>query len=222
MTVGSAAATVFLTHARVELALHTLRPGTGRPLLLLHGLGEHTFTSVPDYLEVWPGPIMGLDFTGHGESTIPAGGGYTAEILLGDADTAVRHLGEVTLFGRGLGAYVALLTAGARPDLVRGAILADGPGLVGCGIRPGSPYVVTKDANHPGPPDAFALAELSRDVRPPDYAATWVRHANEYGQLDTPIAVTTVVRPEWVEAVVAEPGVVECSLAEALTLYTYA
>jgi pimeloyl-ACP methyl ester carboxylesterase len=190
---------------------------------MLHGLGESTPGELPAYLDPWPGPVYGLDFTGHGASTIPKGGGYTAEVLMGDADTAVRHLGEVTVFGRGLGAYVGLMIAGARADLVRGAILADGPGLVGGGIRPGSPHIYVHDpATGEGPPDPYALAELSRDVRPPDYAATWVRHANEYGGLDAPIAVTTVVRPEWVEAVVAEPGVVDCSVAEALTLYAYA
>jgi pimeloyl-ACP methyl ester carboxylesterase len=219
-------APTFLQHALTRLALHEVRAsvsGNGRPLLLLHGLGERTPGRLPDYLEPWPGPVVGLDFTGHGGSSIPKGGGYTAEILMGDADTALRRLGEVTVFGRGLGAYVALLLAGGRADLVRGAILADGPGLVGGGIRPGSPNIVHFDPSlEPGPPDPYALYELSRDVRPPDYAATWVRHANEYGTLDTPIAVTTVVRPEWIEAVVAEPGVVDCSIAEALTLYAYA
>ena len=34
--------TTLLTHVKVQLALHELRPGTGRPLLLLHGLGERT------------------------------------------------------------------------------------------------------------------------------------------------------------------------------------
>jgi pimeloyl-ACP methyl ester carboxylesterase len=211
--------TVKLTHARAELALHELRPGQGRPILLLHGLGEHTPTQAPGYLASWTGPVMGLDFVGHGESTLPVGGGYTAEVLLADVDTALRYLGEATLLGRGLGAYVSLLAAGARPDLVRGAILGDGPGLVGGGIRPGSPFVIAGLTASQVTPDPFALAELSRDVRPPDYAATWVRHAIEYGDLDTPFAVTTVVRPEWVEAVVAEPGVVDCTLPEAISLY---
>lgn len=222
MTGGDHAVTR-LVHARADLALHVLRGATtpgARPLLVLHGLGERTPEKVPLAVAGWTGAIVGLDFTGHGASTVPKGGGYTAEVLMADADTAVRHLGEATVFGRGLGAYIALLIAGARPDRVRGAVLADGPGLVGGGIRPGSPYVVTVDPAQMGrSPDPYALAELARDVRPPDYAATWVRHANEFGSLDTPIAVTTVVRPEWVDAVVAEPGVVDCTVAEALALY---
>ena len=54
---------------------------------------------------------------------------------MADADAALAHLGPATVYGRGLGAYVALLIAGARPDLVRGAVLDDGPGLVGGGSR---------------------------------------------------------------------------------------
>ena len=71
-----AGSTVRLTHVAVELALHRLREGHGRPLLVLHGLGEHTPAEAPRHLAAWPGPIWGLDFTGHGESTLPAGGGW--------------------------------------------------------------------------------------------------------------------------------------------------
>ena len=42
-----------LVHNRVQLALHHLRPASaagGRPLLLLHGLGEASPTSVPSIL----------------------------------------------------------------------------------------------------------------------------------------------------------------------------
>jgi pimeloyl-ACP methyl ester carboxylesterase len=208
-----------LTHGRVELAVHQLRDGEGPGLLHLHGLGERTPDGLPGYLEPWGGPVYGLDFTGHGASTVPRGGGYTAEVMMGDVDTVLRHLGPLTLFGRGLGAYVALLTAGARADLVRGAVLADGPGLVGGGIRPGSPFVIAATDAPPGPPDPYALAELSRDVRPPDYAITFVRHALEWSDLDTPLTVTTVVRPEWIEAIVGEPGVVEATIPEALQRY---
>ena len=62
-----------LRHSRVELALHELRPGSGRPLLLLHGLGERTPEAAPGEYLAWSGPIFGLDFTGHGASSIPRG-----------------------------------------------------------------------------------------------------------------------------------------------------
>lgn len=210
---------IVLTHGRSRLALHLLHEGWGRPLLILHGLGECAPVAVPDHLTTWTGPIYALDLTGHGQSTMPVGGGYTAEILMADVDAAIAHLGKATVYGRGLGAYLALLIAGARPTDVRGIILADGPGLVGGGIRPGSPHIPEVDPARPVPPDPFALAELSRDVRPPDYAVEYVRQIMQWSELDQPIAVATVVRPEWLAAVVAEPGVVECSVEDALVLF---
>ena len=211
--------TVNLRHVRVDLALHQLSDAAGRPLLLLHGLGEHSPAAVPEWAAVWPGPVHALDFTGHGDSSIPAGGGYTAEVLMGDADAALAHLGPATVLGRGLGAYIALLIAGARPDLVRGAILADGPGLAGGGPVPGSPTVLRLDRTAPTPPDPFALAELARDVRPPDYAAAFVFQAVNRSELAEPIAVSAQSRPEWLRAVVDSPGVRVLPVNEALELY---
>src|SRR5690606_12112523 len=259
-------ATVVLRHNKVDLALHRLRDGEGRPLLHLHGLGERSPERVPDHLEPWPGPVWALDFTGHGESTVPTGGGYYCdllmadadaalahlgpstvyrprlraslalraagprpvgpldftghgesavptgggyygELLMADADAALAHLGPSTVYGRGLGAYVALLVAGARPELVRGAILDDGPGLHGGGPEPAGVFVLPTPLPVTGPPDPYALLELGRDVRPPDYAATYARQAATLSGLHTAIAVVAVARPPWLEAVADEPGV---------------
>ncbi len=214
---------VRLTHARASLALHTIRSATdaraGHPLLLLHGLGERTPATLPLGYETWPGAVYGLDFMGHGDSTIPLGGGYTCELLMADADAALAHVGPATIAGRGLGAYVALLIAGGRPDLVLGAILLDGPGLAGGGPVPGSPSVIAVNPAHGAPPDPFALAELTRDPRPPDYATNFARQVTHLSPVADPIAVCAVGRPPWLEAVVAEPGVVVSSLAEALETY---
>jgi pimeloyl-ACP methyl ester carboxylesterase len=208
-----------LRHAKVELALHALREGAGRPLLLLHGLGERTPAAVPPGLASWPGPIFGLDFTGHGQSTIPRGGGYTCEVLMADADTALRHLAQATVVGRGLGAYVALLLAGARPADVRGAILRDGLGLAGGGPTPATPSIPFPNPGAGGTPDPFALAELSRDVRPPDYATAFLRQANELSGLERPVSVCAAERPDWLAAVAGEPGALDTTLPEALRHY---
>jgi len=208
-----------LRHGAIELALHLLKEGEGRPLLVLHGLGERSPEELPAQYASWPGAVHALDFTGHGSSTVPAGGGYTAEILMGDADTALAELGQATVVGRGLGAYVALLLAGARPEDVRGAIVLDGPGLAGGGSTPSSPSVATVDPTAPAPPDPWALVELTRDPRPPDYATTFVRQAVSFSGLDRPLAVCAIGRPAWVDAVLHEPGVAETDLAAALTLY---
>ncbi len=208
-----------LTHNRVQLALHTLREGSGRPLLLLHGLGERSPERVPDAVADWPGPVTALDFTGHGASTMPIGGGYTAEILMADADAAIRRLGDATVVGRGLGAYIALLIAGARAERVRGAVLADGPGISGGPTVPTSQPVFSLDPVD-STPDPYALAELGRDLRPPDYATAFGRLALQGSDLEQPITVVARFRPSWLQAVAGEPGVAEAdSIAAGLATY---
>jgi pimeloyl-ACP methyl ester carboxylesterase len=209
-----------LEHGRSRLALHELAASTtdgAHPLLVLHGLGEATTGLLPA-CAAWPGAVLGLDFTGHGLSSLPLGGGYTAEILMADVDAVLAEVGEVTIFGRGLGAYIALLAAGGRPELVHGAVLADGPGLVGGGIRPHSPSL-TPVGRGRSTPDPMARLELARDVRPPDYAVDFVRQALEWSALADPIAVCTRVRPEWLQAVVSQPGVVDTTVEDALGRY---
>jgi pimeloyl-ACP methyl ester carboxylesterase len=212
-------AAITLSHVRVRLALHPLKPGGAPNLLLLHGLGERTPDRLPAFLDGWAGAVYGLDFVGHGQSEVPAGGGYTSEVLMGDADAALAHIGPATVLGRGLGAYIALLLAGARPELVRGAVLADGPGLAGGGPSPGSPYVGSPVGAGGKTPDPFALLELSRDLRPPDYATSFARQATSLSDLAHPITVSALVHPDWLAAVVAEPGVQEASLERALDHY---
>jgi len=208
-----------LAHNRIELALHELQAGVGRPLLLLHGLGEQAPAQLPAEVAGWPGPVLALDFTGHGRSTVPTGGGYSAELLMADVDVVLADIGQATLLGRGLGAYVAVLTAGARPDLVRGAVLDDGPGLFGGGTGPTSARIAIAHPDHVGPPDPYALLELSGDVRPPDYAATYARHAVERSGLDRPLAVVASARPPWLVAVMESLVLTPTTVPEALARY---
>lgn len=213
---------VWCVHNRIRLALHRLREAQETTnvgaLLHLHGLGECTPAEIPLPLQSWPGEVWGLDFTGHGRSSVAHGGGYTAELLMGDVDAALSHLGTATIFGRGLGAYVALLIAGARPTLVQGVIMTDGPGIVGGGIGPGAPRVTLAPPSV-GTPDFYALAELSVDVRPPDYAMTYLHQAVQFSPLDTPITLCGSVRPPWLAAIEHEPGVRAMSIADALDHY---
>ena len=211
-----------LTHNRIKLALHTLRGGAGRPLLSLHGLGERSPSAVPAELSSWPGPVYALDFTGHGDSTVPRGGGYTCEMLMADADVALARLGPCTVLGRGLGAYVAVLLAGGRPQLVRGVILRDGPGLAGGGSGSISPTIPFVDVTQPSPPDPYALVELATDIRPPDYACVFARQAAQMSGLSSPIAVCASERPGWLVAVIEELDVEVTTLPQALARYAAA
>ncbi len=205
-----------LRHNRVELALHELVPGDGSPLLVLHGLGEQTALPRQPWSE-WPGPILGIDFTGHGASTVPAGGGYTAEVLMSDVDVALAEIGPATILGRGLGGYVGLLTAGARPELALGVVIDDGPGLAGGGSGPPSGTWFSPGDTDGSSPDPFALFELSNDVRPADYVTGFVHLLMANSAMDQPLIVTARNRPPWLAAVAAEPGVVVTSAEAAFT-----
>jgi pimeloyl-ACP methyl ester carboxylesterase len=213
-----------LRHGRIDLALWPLRSAgaSGRPLLLLHELGGRSPELPPAAVESWPGPVWALDFTGHGASTVPAGGGYTAELLMADADLALASLGEATVAGWGLGAYVALLVAGARPALVKGAVLADGAGIEGGGPEGGEMLVRPRFDAGVTPPDPFALEELSNDARPPSYAQLFARQSVHLSGVGDPIVVAAQARPPWLAAVLAHPGVVEGSVAAGLDRFAAA
>jgi pimeloyl-ACP methyl ester carboxylesterase len=175
----SANGTVALRHGRVSLALHELRGGSGPKLLCLHALGE-TSEAWREASRAWPGPVFALDFSGHGRSGRVRGGGYTPELLAGDADAALAHLGEAVLAGAGIGAYVALLVAGARPDTVPAALLLGGEGLTGGGAAPDPERERTGAEPPPGfaPPDADPfVAACAHDLRPVDYARAFADRA---------------------------------------------
>ena len=211
--------TVRLPHNRIILALHKVKEGNGRPLLLLHGLGEDA-TRMSTVDVTWAGPVWALDFTGHGQSTVPKGGGYSCEILMADVDIALGHIGEATILGRGLGAYVAFLITGARPHLVKGAVLTDGPGLAGGPVHVSSTTEIADSSRTGLAPDPWALIELSRDARPATYALTFLRLAMNGTTLDDPVAACCRVTPPWLEAINAEAGVANgMSVQEALDMY---
>ena len=69
-------------------------------------------------------------------------------------------------------------------------------------------------------PDPYALLELGRDLRPPDYASGFVHLAVQGSPLDEPITVSAVNRPAWLHAVATEPGVTTASITEALAIYS--
>lgn len=223
-------AVVMLRHNKIDLALHLLRaepldPAVpSRTLLLLHGLGDQSPSDVPHWVASWPGPIAALDFTGHGASTVPSSGGYSPEMLMADVDQALAHLTQgdpkatITVLGRGLGAYVALQIAGARAAQIHGVILTDGPGLAGGPTGPSSQSYFALDTDGTAP-DPYALVELGRDLRPGDYAVSFVNLANAGGVVTNPITVASSFQPKWLTAVVDSPGVVEASLADALASY---
>jgi hypothetical protein len=71
-----------------------------------------------------------------------------------------------------------------------------------------------------GPPDPFALLELSHDVRPPDYAGIFARTAVQDSGLARPISVCALERPDWLRTATDIVGVELTSPDEALEHYT--
>ena len=178
-----------LTHGRVALALHSLKRDPGPELLVLHALQG----SSADWHETalaWPGSVSALDFSGHGESDWLPGRGYCPEVYVAEADMAIARLesaGSLYLAGAGIGAYVALLLAGARADRVSASLLLPGAGFHGGGALPGE--VADEAQRHwqdeisappriPGStwPDPL-VRRCSRDVRPADYVEEFARAA---------------------------------------------
>jgi pimeloyl-ACP methyl ester carboxylesterase len=194
-----------IRHERVSLALHALRPGVGTPLLLLHALGGSAGEWSREPI-AWPGRVYALDFSGHGGSARVAGGAYTPELLVGDADAALARLGTACVAGAGLGAWVALLLAGARPDHVPAALLLPGAGLAGGGAVPDFQAAVSAEwiartdvrLGHGGQrtaEDPYLLL-LEQDLRPVDYAGAFAARARRLL-----LAEDGSVRPPWWEAV---------------------
>lgn len=213
-----------IAHGRVSLELHLRAERDGPALLLLHALygSSAMWGEMP---AAWPGRVYALDFCGHGRSDRLRGGGYYPELLAGDADAALAAIGVAALAGAGVGAYVSLLVAAARPDLVPAALLLPGAGLVGGGAMPdlARPEVTldTPAAGEPAPDGCDPLVRgLDRDVRPVEYAAPLARAARrlllvEDGQPRPPWWEVCGRSPR-AEVVEGAAGVALARLAEAL------
>jgi pimeloyl-ACP methyl ester carboxylesterase len=177
-----------LINGRMTLRLHELRGGEGLPLLLLHELGGRAEDWRSRDWSAWEGSVYALDFAGHGASDRVKGGGYYPELFLSDADLALEALDDyAAVAGAGVGAYVALLLAGARPDRVAAALLLSGRGLEGGGDEPDfdAPIPGLQDwetrlgsrAEELDPDVDPAVSRCETDFRPGDYVADFARAA---------------------------------------------
>jgi pimeloyl-ACP methyl ester carboxylesterase len=206
-----------IEHGRITLELHELARREGPALLLLHAL----FGSSPDWQvapDAWPGPVYALDFCGHGRSDWLPGAAYYPELLLADADVALARIGRAAVAGAGLGAYVALLLAGARAPSVPAALLLPGAGLEGGGALPDFDVrfrslrtVGDGRGQHLYDP---MVRTLEFDVRPIDYASAFAVAAQRLL-----LAEDGAPRPPWWEAARRSPSAesVTTDLQRALT-----
>lgn len=141
----------------VRLAYRDL--GSGRPLVLVHGLGidgriwDYQMPALADRFRV-----IVPDMRGHGESDKPDSG-YSLETLTGDVDTLVTELelDDVVLVGWSLGGYVGAMYGAGRPSAL-GRLVVVASGVVHWGADP--------DVNSTYALDMAAVAEERRQDRP--------------------------------------------------------
>lgn len=200
-----------LQRGRVSLWLEPLCERGGPKLLLLHALGGSSADFAGAELE-WPGSLYALDFSGHGRSGRIVGGSYQPELLAADADAALAQLGTASVLGVGIGAYAALLLAGARGARVPAAVLCRGEGFAGGGsdfaplqvpmFGPLQRADVSHDLQETPHTDEVAIACMRGDLRPDDYAPKFAAAAARVVLVDDGTEL-----PPWCKAVAAVPGV---------------
>jgi pimeloyl-ACP methyl ester carboxylesterase len=113
--------------------MHYLVGGTGRPLVLVHGLGSRG----ADWANLIPRLIDGghrvyaLDLLGYGRSAQPRDASYSisnqAVMVEGFLDS--QHLHQVDLAGWSMGGWIAMQVALQQPERIRRLVLLDSAGL---------------------------------------------------------------------------------------------
>ena len=102
-------------------------PGSGTPVLLLHGLAStrHIWDLVVPGLAGLP--VLALDQRGHGDSERPDGP-YDGATVVADALTALDAVGlsRVVVVGHSWGAWTALRLAATAPERVLAVVCVDG------------------------------------------------------------------------------------------------
>jgi pimeloyl-ACP methyl ester carboxylesterase len=135
--------------------------GSGRPIVLVHGLGgSHlNWLSVGERLAAH-GRVLAIDLAGHGRT--PAQG-RSASVssnrrLLGRFVESVAG-GPAVLVGNSMGGYLVMDQAAAEPDKVASLVLVD-PAVPNTRIRTWDPFVVALFAGYALPGTGWALMHL--------------------------------------------------------------
>lgn len=141
------------------VGLHVEEQGKGAPVLLIHGLGESSYT----WREIAPAlaaghRVIALDLKGFGRSEKPDDGAYTADdqAALVARFIADQGLEGVTLIGHSFGGTVAIRTALA--DGIKGTGRVRRVAVIGAPALPRAAARRFELVNVPVIPDALASA----------------------------------------------------------------
>jgi pimeloyl-ACP methyl ester carboxylesterase len=132
-------ATLRLNGVRGEFAtvngyeMHFLVGGSGRPLVLLHGLGsrgEDWASLIPQLIEGGH-RVYAVDLLGFGKSSQPKDSDYSISQQAGLVEKFLdsQHLQQVDLAGWSMGGWIAMKVALQQPERVRRLVLLDSAGL---------------------------------------------------------------------------------------------
>lgn len=151
--------------------LHTVRTGTGHPIVFIHGMGMSAATwdavgtelaaQFPDRFEV-----VAVDLLGHGASPVPDDPAeYTRDRALADLDDLVAALDEPPTFvGHSLGGYLSLAYAATRPGALAGVVaLNTGPGFRDPEKREAWNAMSRRNAHRFGVPEQATTLNLQED-----------------------------------------------------------
>lgn len=169
----------FVTPGGLRLAVCEWGPAEGLPVVILHGYLEQgaSWGIVAPHLGR---RVVAPDMRGHGRSGhVGPGGFYHFWDYVPDVLALIAHLGgRVDLVGHSMGASLAVLVAGVRPEAVRRLALVDGIGPPD-GEDEEVPRALAFVAALDNPPRHTLLADLDDAVRrlrrydehlPPDFA----------------------------------------------------
>jgi len=151
-------------------------PGTGPPVLLLHGLAsQRRFWNlvVPGLLGAGGPAVLALDQRGHGDSEQPDSG-YDTATVVSDALTAMDAVGlsRAVVVGHSWGAGVALSLAADHPERALAVVAIDG-GFSSMAGGPGSSTRELLRARLAPPRFAVPPEDLVDRIRRGPLAASW-------------------------------------------------
>jgi methylmalonyl-CoA epimerase len=106
-----------------HLAVYEAGRSDAPPLLLLHGAAGSTALETTPLMRKLEATfrVLAVDFTGHGQSSMPDDPEFTADLFADNARAALDHFGveAADVFGFSMGGNMALQTARRHPDRVR-------------------------------------------------------------------------------------------------------